>query len=564
MTSIFSAGQSISSIGKSMTAIARVEEHLATFMKKVIYFEKFFQRMGANLPACLMDTAELLFQRCYEYRDEIRDELESSVAYVADAGRWVVGIGDWNSKMEKRLSQISELVLLANTLLTEYAVTGEVGAEGCRDELDAYLQILSATVTLKNAPVNGKSGPANGRPPVARAQSTTAAEFSTEMSALGTEITGAFQEMFGNNDLSRPVSSRTIGQASNPQSAIRADNDNDAMNPFTNSYRRPVDPYARAASSGRASVSSSVQSLPDPSAGATAPTGGVGQDYPLSDGDTPEGPLSPVSLGEYECLEMDSIPKYAAFKSSSQLAARRQYTPGSMANSMTSEGGRSAYSESSAEYHELFPLPPSSAQSVSKSLSSLDMAATKKMPATKPLMDMNYSYDFQCEVAHNPFLSPNTPGPMAAPAGGAVLGDISLSSGYQQPNSSIVSRSETTVPLPTTPSATSMASMNVVPHQPDVLAAARTTEPVLGTVAPAPTLHSAIDYTQAQAHAAPVSGHITTASNWSTNGHSTNAHTLSEEDETEALVAALKASTAEHGHHDDSDHDFDLFGVGKP
>lgn len=35
MTSIFSAGQSISSIGKSMTAIARVEEHLATFMKKV-------------------------------------------------------------------------------------------------------------------------------------------------------------------------------------------------------------------------------------------------------------------------------------------------------------------------------------------------------------------------------------------------------------------------------------------------------------------------------------------------------------------------------------------------
>jgi hypothetical protein len=42
MTSIFSAGQSISSIGKSMTAIARVEEHLATFMKKV----------GAHIQAC--------------------------------------------------------------------------------------------------------------------------------------------------------------------------------------------------------------------------------------------------------------------------------------------------------------------------------------------------------------------------------------------------------------------------------------------------------------------------------------------------------------------------------
>ncbi|EGZ16525.1 hypothetical protein PHYSODRAFT_543997, partial [Phytophthora sojae] len=341
MTSIFSAGQSISSIGKSMTAIARVEEHLATFMKKVIYFEKFFQRMGANLPTCLMDTADLLFQRCYEYRDEIRDELESSVAYVADAGRWVVGMGDWNSKMEKRLAQISELVVLANTLLTEYAVTGEIGAEGCSDELDAYLQILSATVTLKNAPANGKgvAGTTDGRPPIVRAQSTTAAEFSTEMSALGTEITGAFSEMFGNKDFGRSASSGTIGQTSNPQSAIRADNDNDALNPFTASFRRPVDPYATAASSAGASVSSSVQSLPEAAPGGTASTGTVVPDYPLSDGDTPGGPLSPVSLGEYECLEMDSIPKYAAFKSSAQLAARRH--------------------ESSAEYQELFPLPPS-------------------------------------------------------------------------------------------------------------------------------------------------------------------------------------------------------------
>ncbi|KAI9922438.1 hypothetical protein PsorP6_000620 [Peronosclerospora sorghi] len=34
MTSIFSAGPSITSIDKSMTVIARVEEYLATFMKK--------------------------------------------------------------------------------------------------------------------------------------------------------------------------------------------------------------------------------------------------------------------------------------------------------------------------------------------------------------------------------------------------------------------------------------------------------------------------------------------------------------------------------------------------
>lgn len=246
---------------------------------------------------------------------------------MADAGRWVVGMGDWNSKMEKRLAQISELVVLANTLLTEYAVTGEIGAEGCSDELDAYLQILSATVTLKNAPANGKgvAGTTDGRPPIVRAQSTTAAEFSTEMSALGTEITGAFSEMFGNKDFGRSASSGTIGQTSNPQSAIRADNDNDALNPFTASFRRPVDPYATAASSAGASVSSSVQACPKLLQGVQLRQVQWFQII-RSPMETPGGPLSPVSLGEYECLEMDSIPKYAAFKSSAQLAAHSVYS----------------------------------------------------------------------------------------------------------------------------------------------------------------------------------------------------------------------------------------------
>ncbi|KAL3658431.1 hypothetical protein V7S43_016564 [Phytophthora oleae] len=536
MTSIFSAGQSISSIGKSMTAIARVEEHLATFMKKVIYFEKFFQRMGPNLPTCVMDTATLLFQRCYEYRDEIRDELESSVAYVADAGRWVVGIGDWNSKMEKRLNQISELVLLANSLLTEYAVTGEVGAEGCRDELDAYLQILSATVTLKNAPVNGKatgSTTSGGRPPVARAQSTTAAEFSSEMSALGTEITGAFSEMFGNNDLGR---SSSMGQTTRPQ---HAGVDNDAMNPFTSSYRRPVDPYTTGASSAGASVSSSVQSLPD-GAGAVP-------EYPLSDGDTPEGPLSPVSMGEYECLEIDSIPKYAAFKSSAKLASRRQYAPGSgnnsLAASVTSDGGRSAYSESSAESHELFPLP------VSKSLSSLETTTSlKKKPPMQPIMDMNYSYDFRCEVAHNPFLSPNTQGPIA---GNRSVGTEQSPSSLELPP---------TLALHEQANATNTPVYSTPPTQISTMPTADSNN-VLGTVGSLPPLHEAIDYTQAQpqTHAAPISGQVSSVQSWSTNGAQ---NSVAEEDATVALVAALRASTAEQEHHS-SDHEYDLFGVGK-
>ncbi|KAF1789410.1 hypothetical protein GQ600_24107 [Phytophthora cactorum] len=571
MTSIFSAGQSISSIGKSMTAIARVEEHLATFMKKasanrraasVIYFEKFFQRMGPNLPTCVMDTATLLFHRCYEYRDEIRDELESTVAYVADAGRWVVGMGDWNSKMEKRLNQISELVLLANTLLTEYAVTGQVGAEGCREGLDAYLQILSATVTLKNAPVNGKgtnTAVSDGRPPVARAQSTTAAEFSSEMSALGTEITGAFSEMFGNKEFGRSTSSGTIGQSSRAQTSVRAEADNDAMNPFTDSYRRPVDPYTTAVSSSGASASSSVQSLPNGSSGGV----GVVPEYPLSDGDTPEGPLSPVSMGEYECLEIDSIPKYAAFKTSAQLAARRQYTlstgTNSLAASMTSDGGRSVYSESSAEYHELFPLPPSSALAVSKSLSSLDATSSlKKKPPMKPIMDMNYSYDFQCEVAHNPFLSPNTPGLMVSPPQAPLELTCKI---CRHRNSNRLSRAMSIRHLRRLCRSCYKCRVRSETHARLTTSAAATigipvSGPVLGTVPPPPTLYQAIDYTQAQpeAHAALIDAQVS--------ANSVQSHNVSERVEAEASRGTVIESAAEQDHHD-SDNEYDLFGVSK-
>lgn len=31
------------------------------------------------------------------------------------SGRWVIGMEDWNTKMEKRVLQINELVLVANT-----------------------------------------------------------------------------------------------------------------------------------------------------------------------------------------------------------------------------------------------------------------------------------------------------------------------------------------------------------------------------------------------------------------------------------------------------------------
>ena len=91
------------------------------------------------------DAATKLFKRCYEYRDEIREELESSVAYVADAGRWVVGMDDWNTKMERRLSQISEIVLLATSLIGEQQHHDD-SHSGYQDELRAYLDIITSTI----------------------------------------------------------------------------------------------------------------------------------------------------------------------------------------------------------------------------------------------------------------------------------------------------------------------------------------------------------------------------------------------------------------------------------
>ncbi|RLN48693.1 hypothetical protein BBJ28_00021104 [Nothophytophthora sp. Chile5] len=504
--------------------------------EQVIYYEKFFQRMGPNLPggACssrafrprkgditaendgvncklrlpgVVDTATLLFQRCYEYRNEIRDELEyvSSVAYVADAGRWVVGMGDWNSKMEKRLVQINELVLLANSLLTEFAVTGHVGAEGCREELDAYLQILASTITLKNSDSTSKSSrmltdqrsagasSGNGRTPASRAESNSFAEFSSE-------ISGAISEIFGSKDLTRSTSFGTAGQSTRSRSAGRAtDSDNDAMNPFAESYRRPSDRYTGGSRIPGSSGSSSIQSLSDTGAGGrTTPTLGTDTEYSPSNGGSPEGPMSPVSMGEYECLEVESIPKYAAFKSSAQLAARTQRVAngnGSLATSMVSDGGRSVWSDSSTETHELFPLPPSSAQTVSKSLSSLETTATKQKPA-KPVMDMNYSYDFQCEAAHNPFLSPSTANSMM-----------------------------TSLPAP--------ATIQELPMPPQL------NEPERLELHEPPVVASASEEGTRQVHESTVDA------------------------ETEALAAALAASIADQSHRDDDHHEYDLFGCGK-
>ncbi|EQC39282.1 hypothetical protein SDRG_03485 [Saprolegnia diclina VS20] len=154
MTSWFGHTQTVASISKSVSTVAGgiicLESNVTSFMKKVIYYEGFFQRMHDKLPDEVNYAAKKLIRRCYEYREAIRDELQSSVAYVADAGRWLIGMEDWNTKMEKRLGQITELVILANSLLMEYMLTGEIGAKGAEDDLSLYVHGITNSIVLQD------------------------------------------------------------------------------------------------------------------------------------------------------------------------------------------------------------------------------------------------------------------------------------------------------------------------------------------------------------------------------------------------------------------------------
>lgn len=175
VVSWFGHTQTVASISKHVTTIAGgiigLETNLATFMKKVIYYEMFFQKVQHTLPNAVYMTANRLFARCYEYRDEIREELESSIAYVADAGRWIIGMEDWNTKMEKRLSQLNELVVLTNTLLMECALFGRLGTELACVELDAYLGTFTDTIVLQNEKQTEKQ--TNNRAPDRKQKTST-------------------------------------------------------------------------------------------------------------------------------------------------------------------------------------------------------------------------------------------------------------------------------------------------------------------------------------------------------------------------------------------------------
>lgn len=464
MAAWFGHTQTLTSISKSVSTVASgilgLEANLATFMQKVTYYEKFFHRVGANLPPEVIKSAMLLFARCYEYRDEIRDELESSLAYVADAGRWVIGMEDWNSKMEKRLAQISELVLLANSLLVEYAITGARGAQSTKDELHAYLQHIDATVVLQHGDrVATKTTPTVG----IGAGSNPSADSSISMEDELVKVAAAdanhplvapTSAVGDANKLMVPTAAPTPTPAEDdaclyanplfPQSAPTSTNaeatntaegttantnaegrrttaeeeDDDSLNPFARTYQPPVSVESSLASLRGDSENGNVYYNAVESQSAITLSPGAEREDAKEEGSGEDAPESPVSMGEYECLEIDSIPNYVAFRPSVLSKKRRLKADHGRFFPEQPPVSPASSSDSNRSGKPLQPTPP-----LPKSPKASPLARTRKGRrgvngddrVGQKLMDLTYSYDFQRELTFNPFASPGmAPAPSSA------------------------------------------------------------------------------------------------------------------------------------------------------
>lgn len=366
-------------------------------------------------------------------------------------------------------------------LLVEYAMTGKLGGEGSKDELDAYLRNIASSVVLKNqkkkVQVSSPSAPRTEsklQPVIVIKSNSCANSFIADntsnsveslkkdmrpspVSIDDTRLTVPTTEDLETDDhiLDGPLTPLTTSSTddSDPNGADSDDDDN-SLNPFARDYQPPVDKHSLASSLASlanepSSRNSSIPDLAtyDEDADTRYPHGHL--DHLRSDryGDGEDGdePDSPVNLLEYECLDMDSIPKYDAFKPSIRSRVQR------MNAVPTSAGGlgihtMSGSNHSLASYHsgvERAPVDnggagyPASMQSSFASSSGDDRfqfadnivtttataTSASKMAKRRPkrIMDMNYSYDFQREQDYNPFISP----PMTfLPVSTAALGDI--------------------------------------------------------------------------------------------------------------------------------------------
>ena len=60
-------------------------------------------------------------------------------------GRWMIGLDDWNTRMERRFSQLTELVVLANSLLVEASLNSTEQIASTQ-ELQAFVQVIVDTI----------------------------------------------------------------------------------------------------------------------------------------------------------------------------------------------------------------------------------------------------------------------------------------------------------------------------------------------------------------------------------------------------------------------------------
>lgn len=295
----------------------------------------------------------------------------------------------------------------------EYAITGKVGADGSMDELDAYLQIFSASVVLKQGKRNDAKvidrplGSGKGAQPPREQPTTVRSSFQALVDEIGLAaskiIADPAVDSSGQPSLFGPPVDHATTQQTPSTHRLETDQhvdlsdgdlspaeDDETLNPFAHSYQEPY---------GNSSMMSSAYSAKSEANEVTGAILTACNDH-LSGGAYGQ-PDSPVSLGEYECLELDAIPNYMAFKSSA-LKTRQQRSKevrggfpqvemnrsiASIASDV-SDSNASSESDSNAarsRHDELFPLP--------------DLRSRQQAP----VMDLTYSYDFARETQFNPF-----------------------------------------------------------------------------------------------------------------------------------------------------------------
>lgn len=325
----------------------------------------------------------------------------------------------------------------------EYAIAGKVGADGSKDELDAYLQIFSASVVLKH-PDGKKAGvKVIDRPLRPSASTDSKTQNAAAMSGLESfmqEIGTAASKiiatpeanvsqgpsLFGESDI-RGGSSSASGSSfrgtqpsvqsgysgESPHEIFVSSDDDERLNPFAHSYQPPY---------GSASIVSNASSLSGEVGSTSGPPSTVDGSVFATDMDANSNgePDSPVSLGEYECLDLDSIPNYMAFKSST-LKSRRQRGKigygnprgtemGSSVASIASDASGSVASlasdvnaRSSSRPDDVFPsLEHGMDHTIDLQLPRAADRRVRRQP--QQLMDLAYSYDLQRETEFNPFL----------------------------------------------------------------------------------------------------------------------------------------------------------------